>query len=102
LHPHFQAAINLREFTPTPSRLETHSLDHGHHLFVFRRSATAGELPEPCRNGKFISQIAVLGILPSCAKFKFEAGALRGTPTLFHQDKCVAISTLTFSLLRWD
>jgi hypothetical protein len=89
----------LKEFTPTRSRLKTHSLDHGHQIFVFRRSTTASELPKPCRNAKFISQIAVLRILPSCAKFKFEVGALRGTPTLFHQDKSFAISTVTFSLL---
>jgi hypothetical protein len=73
----------LRKFTPTPSRLETHSLDHGHHLFVFRRSATAGDLPEPCRNAEFISQIVVLRIQLSCAKFKFDAEVLRGTATLF-------------------
>jgi hypothetical protein len=90
----------LKEFTPNPSTLKTHSLDHGHQLFVFRRPATAGELPKPCGNAKFISQIAVLRIQLSCAKFRLGVGALRGTPTLVHQGKGVAISALTFSLMR--
>jgi hypothetical protein len=102
LHPHFQAAINLKEFTPTRSPLETHSLDHGHQLFVFPGHAPNGGLPKHCRNAKFISQFASLRILLCCAKFQLGVGALRGTPTLYHQDKSVAISTLTVSLLQWD
>jgi hypothetical protein len=100
LHPHFRAAINLRKFTSTPSRLETHSLDHGYQLFVFRRPATAGELPKPCPDAKLISQFSFLRIQLSCAKFQFRAGALLGTPTLFHQGKLVAISALTFRCCR--
>jgi hypothetical protein len=90
----------LKEFTPTPSPLETNSLDHSDQLFVFRRSATAGELPKPFRNAKFISQIPVLRILPSCAKVQFGGWALRETPTTIHQAKRIVISALTFSLLR--
>jgi hypothetical protein len=55
------------------------------------------DCPKPCRNAKFISQFGFLGILLSCAKLEFRVGARRGTPTLFHQGKIVAISAPTFS-----